>query len=90
MGGEAKSQREGTDTKAGVALRGLPMPWRQRGKDVGRWKPDQAKPRAKYKGPGTQGVPFKLASGAWNLDKPRSAMSRSGPCALRGTLTKWV
>lgn len=45
------SQSEGTDTKAGIALKGLTVPWRGREKGMGRWEPVQAKkPRTQYKG----------------------------------------
>lgn len=33
-------------------------------------------------------MPSELASGAWNLDSPWSALSPAGRCALKGTLTE--
>lgn len=83
------SQSEGTDTKAGVALKEVSYALEGKREGYGQMgaHPGQ-KAQGKVQGTGTQGVPFKLASGAWNLDNPWSIMSHCGPCALRGTSTK--
>lgn len=70
---------ERTDSKDGVVPQGLPVPWGGRERGVGQWEPMQAKKaHGKVQGIGVQGVPSRLASGAWILDNPWKAMSHPG------------